>query len=476
MEDTFDDAFMGLFTPSVHDPHTSSPLAAVGRPYGSQTPVSNTTTSQVSTPADPPSVARARRPRSPVRNEANRTKLRLLRPGEWDEEKDYNEQPPTCLHYTLEWCAVVNGKEVLRDTEPDLVLNPAAFWHLSLQQRMQRMVGKHLDGGSPNSVDYVVVVVSVVNCRSARKLTKRFESEIDWRVVEDQLHRWSDLFEAGKTLRLDVSFHYEQSATFRPTEPVRGGRRRRGATSTTQRMHRERHSQLTAEEESTGAPPVWNHVYTIMKCQESCDTGPHCWRDPVGKKHYKLYPHHLKSLIDHVEEGGVLESQDDVPQHLRRELYAEEQQRRDRNQSKAAKSSMGMTPITINNHFPNHTQLPAVTTTQAEAPYCNAASSSAIGAEPLEIPSPLDLAVREYSEWQKSRVRETSYKAEIDKACTIVMSQGRDLRQIHNEQDVSFLVDENVNIGTAKRYVSSIAAWVQRRQREENSNTHTDNT
>ena len=153
-------------------------------------------------PADPPSVARARRPRSGARNEASRMELRLLRPREWDEEKDYNERPPKCLHYIFEWCAVVNGKEVLRDTEPDLVLNPAACWQLFLQQRMQTMVLKHLDRGSSSRVDHIVVVASVVNCRSARKLTKRFESEIDWRVVEDQLDRWSDLFEAGAGWRM----------------------------------------------------------------------------------------------------------------------------------------------------------------------------------------------------------------------------------------------------------------------------------
>jgi hypothetical protein len=34
----------------------------------------------------------------------------------------------------------------------------------------------------------------------------------------------------------------------------------------------------------------------------------------MGKKHYPLKSHHIKRLITHVEKGGVLESQKDVPE------------------------------------------------------------------------------------------------------------------------------------------------------------------
>ena len=56
------------------------------------------------------------------------------------------------------------------------------------------------------------------------------------------------------------------------------------------------------------------------------------------KKHYQLRTHHLKRLIAYVEEGGVLECQDDFPDTIRDELYMEEQQRLEISQSKSNKS------------------------------------------------------------------------------------------------------------------------------------------
>jgi hypothetical protein len=86
-------------------------------------------------------------------------------------------------------------------------------------------------------------------------------------------------------------------------------------------------AQVDAEYASTGHPPVWRHVYNLMRCPSSpCQLGPHCWVDPVGKKHYKLNSHHLKSLIMYVQDGHSLETHDDVPNNVRNELYAEEQQ------------------------------------------------------------------------------------------------------------------------------------------------------
>ena len=38
----------------------------------------------------------------------------------------------------------------------------------------------------------------------------------------------------------------------------------------------------------------------------------------------KLKTHHLKSLMRHVEEGGILQIHDDVPGDIREQLYREE--------------------------------------------------------------------------------------------------------------------------------------------------------
>ena len=67
-----------------------------------------------------------------------------------------------------------------RETQPDLVLNPAAYWQLSLQRRVDGLVQKELGPYDSHKPDHVVVNVSVTG-RSERKLVKRFEADTDWR-------------------------------------------------------------------------------------------------------------------------------------------------------------------------------------------------------------------------------------------------------------------------------------------------------
>jgi hypothetical protein len=69
---------------------------------------------------------------------------------------------------------------------------------------------------------------------------------------------------------------------------------------------------------------------------------------PVGKKHYKLRTHHLRKLVRFVEkEGGIIETHDDVPESIREQLYAEEQQRLEK-RPKAPEHPAGTFPISIN--------------------------------------------------------------------------------------------------------------------------------
>ncbi|KAF4625132.1 hypothetical protein G7Y89_g13039 [Cudoniella acicularis] len=85
-------------------------------------------------------------------------------------------------------------------------------------------------------------------------------------------------------------------------------------------------AQLDAEQAFSGHPSIWWEVYNLMRCTDPpCNLGPHCWRDPVGKKHYKLKSHHLRSLIMHVQDGLTLKTHDDIPEEIREQLYAEEQ-------------------------------------------------------------------------------------------------------------------------------------------------------
>jgi hypothetical protein len=88
----------------------------------------------------------------------------------------------------------------------------------------------------------------------------------------------------------------------------------------------ERNTQLDAEQETSGELSIRRLVYRLMRCPGApCHLGPHCWRDPDGKKHYKLKTHHLKSLIRHVEQGNELHTHNDIPENIRQQLYTEEQ-------------------------------------------------------------------------------------------------------------------------------------------------------
>lgn len=76
-------------------------------------------------------------------------------------------------------------------------------------------------------------------------------------------------------------------------------------------MLSERAMQLDAEEDASGRPSIWRDVYNLMRCPgPPCNLKTYCWRDNIGKKHYKLKTHHLKRLIRHIKEGGLLESHD----------------------------------------------------------------------------------------------------------------------------------------------------------------------
>ena len=227
-------------------------------------------------------------------------------------------------------------------------------------------------------------------------------------------------------------------------------------------MLNERAMQLDAEQESTGQPSIWREVYNLMRCPgPPCHLGPHCWRDPIGKKHYKLRTHHLRALIKYVEQGNVLHCQDDVPEDVQQQLYAEHQQNIDRKQPTTTPSPLGMTPITINNHFPDQFQAVSVPALQNKSISSNQSPNKTAACN-LEIPGHRDVAVKEYSEWQQLQVQDVSLKKEVRNACNVVLAEGLDLEQLHQDQDCEFLINKGVKRGIARRFVGDIESWVRR--------------
>jgi hypothetical protein len=132
----------------------------------------------------------------------------LLYIDKWDEEKIYNEEPPSCIHYSIEWKVTINNKHILKDTKQNLILIPSFYWPLILQPKLEKLLRKKVPSNKCVMPDDISMVISVIG-QSERDLTKRFdEIEIDWPVIEKQLVVWGELFRAGKRLRVDLSFNY----------------------------------------------------------------------------------------------------------------------------------------------------------------------------------------------------------------------------------------------------------------------------
>jgi hypothetical protein len=67
----------------------------------------------------------------------------LLQLADWDQERTYDEDPPSCLHYSIEWKVTLNGKMISNDTERDLVLASASYWQLFLQPKLEKPLLKN---------------------------------------------------------------------------------------------------------------------------------------------------------------------------------------------------------------------------------------------------------------------------------------------------------------------------------------------
>ncbi|KAI3053189.1 hypothetical protein CBS147353_11511 [Aspergillus niger] len=181
----------------------------------------------------------------------------------------------------------------------------------------------------------------------------------------------------------------------------------------------------------------------------------------MGKQHYKLKTHHLRSLVKFVENGGELETHEDVPEDIRQQLYGEEEQRLEK-QKKGGQNAHGGTmwpPININ-VLPSQSSHPS---------QMNSNASLSVSCGPIDIPGPLDTAIDEDTAWQKSRVSRDSFKEQIDIARNVALENCLDLRQIHKDQDSGVFISQGVKVGAARRFVSEIRSWLEERGRRRES-------
>jgi hypothetical protein len=373
-------------------------------------------------------------------------KLGFCQLADWDEDKEYDEDPPKFIHYSIEWKVTVNNRKVRLDTEQGMVLGPALCWRLLLRPKLEKFLDRMLAKNRPLKSDDTNIVISV-NERGQDDLIKRFDdTNVNWSVIERQLVAWSELFRRGKKLTVKISFNYVENSQGSATSSRKADKR----CSTTNRMLAERDTQLDIEA-SSGQPPIWSKVYELMRCQvPSCNLGPHCWRDPIGKKHYKLRTSHLTRLIGHVKEGYVLDTHDDVPEEVRQQLYAE-QQGMERRQKPASASAANFPPINITNVLP---------APSSQIPPALDMTSASIPINRLDFPRPRDKAVEDYCAWQESQVRHPDQKAAYQKACEVMMKNCMSLELIYRDANPEFLIHGGVATGVALHIVGDIEDWV----------------
>jgi hypothetical protein len=153
-------------------------------------------------------------------------------------------------------------------------------------------------------------------------------------------------------------------------------------------------------------------------------------------------------------EGKPLQCRDDVPDKIRDQLVAEEQQRLER--YAPASASTPFPPINITNVLPSSHQ-PSMASSVDSSTHTIAGKTSF---RSLEIPGTLDTAVQLYSNWQQSNFTREDPKADVQTACDTALNEGLDLEQIYTDQDYEFFVCKGVKRGVDRPVFRSLATWL----------------
>ncbi|CAI7613187.1 unnamed protein product [Penicillium pancosmium] len=378
------------------------------------------------------------------------SQLNFLPFAEWEKGDEYDEYPPHYVCYTIAWKLVLNRKTVGKVTEDDLIVAPSEYWDGTLKVNVEDMLQMKKKRSQRVRSEGTAVTVSV-NDKSLKDFEKFYSStHIDWKPVEKQLRKWSNLLRMGKKIRVLIAFNYGHDDDDQ-ARPASRRVEKRGRVSATSRMLAEREAHVDAEEEVTGRPSTWSLVYDRMRCViRSCPLmSDWCWEDPKDKKHYKLRAPHLERLIDHVDEGGSLNDHDDVPSDIRRDLILESQTGNKSKKGNDAATGLSYPPISIN-------VLPAQA---AHASTGALLPSRPVSHESLVIPGSREQAVREYCNWLESRANDEDYKADFRKICQVTLENRLDLELILDDPDAGFFVQRGIQIGTARRFLRDINEW-----------------
>jgi hypothetical protein len=368
---------------------------------------------------------------------------------DWGEDAASDESVANRIQYTVIWKLTVNNRCKAKDTEQDVVVAPGAFWETMLRRKFETVRERKLPANRSFQMDETKAIVSITG---KKKLEKRFDGlDIDWAVLEKQLRGWSHLLRPGKQMCIDLSFNcVEAMLVLEPSaEITRSGTSRRSATKS---MLQE----LDGQVDASGQPLAWRSVRNLMRCPgPPCHLEPYCWLDKSTNKRYKLRAHHLRRLVQYAVDGHQLESHDDVPDDVRQQLYAEDQQYLE-SQSRASRGKF--TPIHITNVLPSSHGQGSNVSSGPTTPLPHGLGSAPVSVN-LGIPGPLDEAFQHYCSWLSSKVTREVLKREYQKVCHITLDEGLDLDLVYEAQDPTFYIDKGIKIGVARRFIRDIKEW-----------------
>ncbi|KAK0761665.1 hypothetical protein N5P37_005647 [Trichoderma harzianum] len=387
--------------------------------------------------------------------------LPLLQLSDWDEDLLYDEFPPTCIHYSIEWDLRLNtGKRLMKlmynpELEQDLVLAPGAYWDKSWKKKLEDRLKKKTPATKCYEPEEANFVISVSD-RAETNFSKSYpDFDINWKEVEKQLQIWSPLFRGGRKLHIKVVFVYKPSVPSASMSTRSSTRRRGGATG---RQHAELEAEQ-AEDEAAGRPNHWSKVYAIMQCDGPPCSGTQCFRDPErGNKHFPADGDIMQELVTYSEEGNKFEDQKDVPQFIHDMIYKKDRLNEQRKESskkrKRRDSFIDSYPIHITNVLPGPSN-------QASAVALTGPPKD-IDVDEWDIPEPRDDAIELYGIFHCARVSSDIWKASIRKAVAFTFQQGLDLKYMYmcQQQCVEIFVNAGILPGIAESWVRDVKKWV----------------
>lgn len=372
----------------------------------------------------------------------------------WKPERSY--QGSQALRYNVEWRLFVKNRERAGQSELDIVLSPKDFWKHVLRPKLNE------ESANKPWKEGVTLFVLSVNDRKTKGIKKRYsnQTKIEWSFVAKTLQEWGKSFGDVKTLTIEAKFYYEQTANQPITDKVG-----RGATA---RQRAELGAIINEEVAYMGRPAAIRTAYALMRCTgPPCTSkGSHCW--VYEGKHYRLLPHHMRMLADHLQSGGVLNGHEDVPDNFRQRIFEEEKEWEERERKEREKEREKERKRRRRDSSGSLTILPCQQCLHGASNPIPSTPKMVFPTSPIfTFDMPREDVIVAYSVWQRSQSRSDEQKAFYDLAEELTIAEGYTLDMIacNQERICKFYERHDIPQGIAWNYVCNVQ-WFGRQYKE----------